>query len=249
MIVTNPPNVNLSQVVVDAGLDLSGGDYDITMKAGRTVDGKDVGDAMLSSIYDPIITYYLLDDFDDNLINGRNNIISFKHLLKGNLTVTNFRPEWEQVSGTTIPLNNAVVFDEAGEHIKTPSTFAVGTWEITMNLSVLNNNDGLKFSFMYIDADHYYILYIAKGSTGTAQYYLKEKHGAGAETNIILGIWSLDLLTHTFKVTRNASGDFEIFEDGVSKGTVTNTDNTTSAEIFFQDVDSGFARIKEVKIY
>ena len=42
MQVTNPPNVNLSQVVVDAGLDLSGGDYDIIMKAGRTVDGEDI---------------------------------------------------------------------------------------------------------------------------------------------------------------------------------------------------------------
>lgn len=40
--VTNPPNVNLSQVVIDAGLNLSGGDYDITMKAARTVDGKDI---------------------------------------------------------------------------------------------------------------------------------------------------------------------------------------------------------------
>ena len=54
VVVTNPPNVNLSQIVVDAGLDLSGGDYDILLKAARTVDGKDVstlGD-MDKTIYD-----------------------------------------------------------------------------------------------------------------------------------------------------------------------------------------------------
>ena len=44
MNVINPPNVNLSQIAIDAGLDLSGGDYDITMKAARTVDGRDVSD-------------------------------------------------------------------------------------------------------------------------------------------------------------------------------------------------------------
>lgn len=31
-----------SELTIDSGFDLSGGDYDILMKAGRTVDGKDV---------------------------------------------------------------------------------------------------------------------------------------------------------------------------------------------------------------
>ena len=32
----------LSELTIDSGLNLSGGDYDITMKASRTIDGKDV---------------------------------------------------------------------------------------------------------------------------------------------------------------------------------------------------------------
>ena len=67
MIVTNPPNVNLSQVVVDAGLNLSGGDYDIVMKAGRLIDGKDVSGLMVKETYDPNSSAMILAINDDAL--------------------------------------------------------------------------------------------------------------------------------------------------------------------------------------
>jgi len=44
--------------------------------------------------------------------------------------------------------------------------------------------------------------------------------------------WTIDIDWHTAKITRDANGIFEIFLDGVSKGTVTDTDITTTNDNF-----------------
>lgn len=98
MNIINPPNVNLSQIVVDSGLDLSGGDYDIVMKAGRTVDGKDVGGAMLAATFDP--------DSDD-VIEGAQVAINPAHTKK--LVSDNLR---HSIDGEGIPNNHTYALQE-----------------------------------------------------------------------------------------------------------------------------------------
>lgn len=68
MRVTNPPAVSLSQIVVDSGIDFSGGDYDILMRAGNTVDGQDISEADPAGLFGSGVDGDHVVNIDENAI-------------------------------------------------------------------------------------------------------------------------------------------------------------------------------------
>lgn len=140
MQVTNPPNVNLSQIVVDAGLDLSGGDYDIAMKAGRTIDGKDVstlGD-MLKSVYDNnddgIFAKTEIESFFDKVLLSAPPLTVAIHVA---LTATGSATNPDNLNDGNAATN--AVFDAVDEYVEIDfgsiymlSQFRIDTGDLTM---------------------------------------------------------------------------------------------------------------------
>ena len=180
------------------------------------------------------ILYAWHDDWADNKLTSRDNrATTAASILGANEFAQKFRPEWTVQSGTWnadagyVTKTNGTAHD----HLSTPSTFAVGTWECDFKLDVDNsyirivimNNE----SVVSATSDGYYVY-----AHGSSNFYRFDKRINNVSTTIINGgAWANHTTQQTTKVTRNISGDFELFLEGVSEGTVTDTDATTSLYI------------------
>jgi len=87
----------------------------------------------------------------------------------------------------------------------------------------------------------WWVLYVdsANGmgiSHDSSSKFRLRKRLVGSNTHPIDGgIIAQPTTNKAYKVTRDGSSNWEIFFDGVSKGTVTDSDITTSAKIYFEN--------------
>lgn len=164
-------------------------------------------------------SFVMLDDFADNKLSSRDYFQP--------------RPEWAtklgspSVGGGVATIPNGHIVDQV---IATPSTFIIGSWEITHNF--VNNTLG-KFRFhVFADADDINDLngYFANRNCTNPDYpYFRLYSQTGSSiASIISSQPAIDTDPHIFKITRDVSGNWEIFLDGVSEGTVTNIVHSTA---------------------
>jgi len=151
---------------------------------------------------------YLYDDFYDNKYNGD------RYLMIGewNGSLNNLRKQWSVTHGSASVTDKRLILDASATYtiVRTSSTVTEGTWETKVKFE-----NSAQFEFRII-------------SDGTKRIHVKYQSGAlkvekydGATTDTIIST-SIDLEDgeyHTIKVTRDASGNYELFVDGDSKGT------------------------------
>jgi hypothetical protein len=170
------------------------------------------------------------DDWQDNKITSRDKAATVATTF--DKIFQNFRPGWTQVSGTTTCTGGQVVLDQTSEEINISTTFMVGTWELDFKFSEIGTGGtwySFYLDFIAIDSSNSYYLLAAPDTDAGENWYRMYKRIASTDTAIIAGTWTPDINLHTSKVTRDGSGNFEIFLDGTSKGTVTNTEITSSS--------------------
>jgi len=184
--------------------------------------------------------YYLYDDWDDNQLASRKSLLS------------RYRPVWTQQAGSFEVVNGELKIPNGaadGSRITTPSSFAVGIWEFKHRFGATNTTgNSVLFGFMVQDvvykADGYYILLNAGGM------FVLRKYSAGEAIDLLNISITPDTNQHVYKVARDNSGNFELFMDGESKGTVSDTEFYTSKYLQFMsagvDEDSYF---DDLKIY
>ena len=189
--------------------------------------------------------YELLDDWGDNKVTSRDGAgttsTGFTNLFAHK---DKFRPEWT-VSANVSAAAGRMQFSavSAAKSAEIASTFITGTWELDQQRGA-TNGDQMMFKFLH-DGTHYYMIYKTSNTTALELYH-------SIDGFIIIGTWSNDDANHTFKATRDASGNFEIFEDGVSKGTVLNTTTTTSTKIIIMPENGTGGQIEyidDLKVY
>ena len=191
------------------------------------------------------ILYAIHDDWaDSKLVSRDNRTTTAADVLGANEFAQKFRPEWTTVTGSPTAAGGKLVLDAISEEVSTPSTPTVGTWEadrsgalagITSMVFLIMHNGGTTFQNSYFIQQQYPENYI---------YFAYES------TDLISTAYSWDTANHTWKATRDASGNFEIFIDGVSKGTVLNTTMTVSATLGFMMKNAdGDHSIDNLKVY
>jgi hypothetical protein len=138
-----------------------------------------------------------------------------------------FRPVWTTVAGTPTAAGGELVLDDA-EQVKTASTFAVGTWELTHTIAVQN---GIGQISLYAAAAEKY--WICNWRTGAGDQNVVVRDVVDAAWVILSGAVTTpyDANPHVLKTTRDISGNFEIFFDNVSKGIGTDMTTTTFDEL------------------
>ena len=187
--------------------------------------------------------YELLDDWDDNKLTARDGAETTSTGFTNLFAQKNkFRPTWTTVAGAPSVANEKLELDNT-EQVKTPSTFGVGTWEIDLTVAVQNAQP---FMRLYAGGGSKYRicgwythptnLYAVIYDDVDAAYIIQ---GAGAA-------W--DVNQHTLKTTRNESGNWEIFFDGVSKGTATDTTTTSFDELHIY-TENGATKYDNLKVY
>ena len=161
--------------------------------------------------------YEILDDWDDNKLTSRDGAettpTGFTNLFAQK---TKFRPEWATDTGSP-SAGSGVMTLPASARVHVSSTLNVGTWECLM--------------VAVSDGDHSFILQ----SGGGDKYKCTRAHDATIGLyDAVDSVWIIgpvscqeETIASIIKMTRNGSSGWEIFENGVSKGTV--TDNTTTS--------------------
>jgi len=186
------------------------------------------------------------DDWDDNKLTSRDNAATVATAL--DKIVQTFRPEWTVKAGTITVANSRVEGDASGTNEVQTSSLSIteGTWEV--DIIVLATGHTQLIYFIYQDIDNHYH---AGNSTpgGTRAWYLYKYEG-GAGSELILSSWTEATGTYALKVTRDSSGNFELFVDGNSKGTATDTWlPTTYDSIVLRVTDDNSSAMDNLKVY
>jgi len=187
---------------------------------------------------------YIGDDWEDNRLTSRDKAATLATTF--DKIFAYFRPEWTEVAAGWGASGGELVSSANGAEIGIPSEFTVGTWEWDEKTESTADVPYLWFRFMWVDANNAMQIRMY-GNSGTNVVGL-EKYVSGSRTGLIS--WDRDTtVMHTIKVTRDANGNWEIFDDGVSKGTTTDTSITSSNEIRIIAENSGPTHIDNLKVY
>jgi len=159
---------------------------------------------------------FIGDDFGDNKYEKRDRFVTnilFPH--------PNFRPEWTSAVGSPSVTDGVLVCSAGAEEaVEIPTTFFVGVFEFdTKHTGDLTG--GGSYLMVYLD--------------GAVKYYLSswvysDNYGL---YDCVDAVWVIkvthaeDTSWHTCKTTRDADGNFEVFFDGTSDGTATDTTTTS----------------------
>lgn len=188
------------------------------------------------------IANYLEDDWGDSSLSSRSNSDEgyFLHPSDG-LTGSGdyepgdalkgvYRPEWAVTGGSYSTSNGALVSGgNLDDVVGTPSDMNVGSWKLDFTMGAnTSNTDVHTFAFMDRDVtdhgandgtpDNGYII-----QTRTEGNYELRVRSGGFSTDLIRSSWGVDTVTHTEEVNRDSYADLELFLDGASQGTATDT--------------------------
>jgi|GEM_PF-2883123 len=165
---------------------------------------------------------YIYDDFEDNVYSGRTQPGKW-----GFVNIDRF--EWTLVAGAASVTGGVLTLTaDAGVNmtLTTPETKAEGVWEFRVKASTNTVGKVVTLGFFGetvatsgdIDLANGYQVQI----NGGGGFRLQEVT-ASSRTNIIDTLWTPDTNWHTVKITRDSDGNFELFLDGTSLGTVQDT--------------------------
>ena len=175
---------------------------------------------------------------------GTNTFLFFDDFADGEYTTN---PAWTYIDGTVSAANfYLATTGEAyatGGNIKIASTIVTAVWEYKFQLTNTAIGNFVMFTPIWVSVGNFYYLWIHQN--GTMNFRLVS---GAIQSTIIASTWTADLNWHKAKITRNSSGYFEIFLDGVSKGTVTNTTHTTSAEMRVGNVGNLQTNTDDIRI-
>ena len=187
---------------------------------------------------------YIGDDWEDNKLSSRDKAATVATAL--DKIFQTFRPEWTVKAGTITVASGRIEGDAAGANeVQTPSSITEGTWEV--DIIILATGAGQIIGFIYQDDDN---RYTAGNSTpgGTRSWFLRKCEG-GTSTDLIQSPWTEATGTYRLKVTRDSSGNFEMFVDGVSKGTATDTFLPTANYIALRVDDDNSSAMDNLEVY
>lgn len=194
----------------------------------------------LSVIIDNIIT---IDDWaDGNVTSSRDTLDETAFQPAGSEFVPQGqdgnvqRPSWSTVDGGATASNNELTFDSSDTAVEASSTDFDGlTWEIGWEFP--QNESGLFTILIHLPdnpswssgnsaktTDNNYAVQI--NGPGAGNNHRFTKHVNGTFTELISATWQPDTNEHVTKVTVDDSGNFELFLDGTSLGTVQDTSHS-----------------------
>lgn len=175
---------------------------------------------------------YIDDDWDDNALTGRSNpeTGAFLHPAgdteAGDCLVGMYRPEWTTVSGMPSATSGYLSLPSDGtteQIVETQTRFEIGEWKYDARF--VSNPSGT-FGFyrhepLLLDASNDW--FIDKVGDSASVNFKLGKNESGTTTKVISGSWTNDSNWHTDRLTRSPYADWELFHDGTSQGTATDS--------------------------
>lgn len=173
-----------------------------------------------------------LDDWADNKLSSRDSyettLGDADTLEPDSSSFTNpSRPEWSFAQGSNATASSEQLTISASgndEILEATSENGVEVWEI--DLTKPSSNDwfaifwpvGSNLSNFPNDDSGYRMVIDSSG--GSLSF---DRRDSGGTTSLISGSWDDDQQTHTYRLERDSSDQWELFYDGVSQGTATDS--------------------------
>jgi len=165
------------------------------------------------------------DDWEDNTITDRDDRATTAAAnLGANEFAQKFRPEWTAGSGKASASEGTLKTPDIAisPEVFTPSDFTVGTWEIDFRwMGTVGDYGAGNFRFIFQDSDNLWRIYRVDSSND--EYKLGKVDGGTVTGDVISTTHAHDEDWHDWKVTRDSDGNWELFYDGASDGTSTDT--------------------------
>jgi len=167
---------------------------------------------------------YLLDSFGDGNWSSRDRTKN-NYPIPLNLARTDariFRPEWELRNGSPSTVDDALSLtagDTTEQSVMKSSLEDLNnqkTWEFDWQFQTAPTAGVFAWRLM-VSGD---LVQVKIGSDNSFELMKRE---AGTWSTLISNTWAVDNASHTTKVTRDLNGNWELFLDGTSQGTATDT--------------------------
>jgi hypothetical protein len=233
-----------------------------TIEAGEVSDGA-ITFAKLNANAKPATSmpevYILYDTWADDLLSSRTATYTQGDLIKEisnngttyyitlSATSSTLCPTWTQEAGAASVASGTVTLATATtDKISTPYTGTEATYELVVQWATYTGA-GADFFFRPQYQDGNNNIYIKMDGNGNP--YQLVKYVAGVATIIVNSTWGQDTNEHTIKVIIDTGDDWELFLDGVSKGTGSDAWRPTTAKLYMENVSNNNIYIKELKVY
>jgi len=190
----------------------------------------------------------IIDDWADNKLTSRD-----KQALSDSWAWTDefyqlndvFRPEWTTESGSPSASGGVLVLtagDTTVQQVSIPTTFFAGAWEVEVQKQASGTTSLVNVLDWWAGGNEKYGLQW----TNADNYKLQDIVDAVA---IISATHAEDTSWHTCKATRDSSSNWEIFFDGVSDGTATDSTTTSIDEFAHRNGEDIEIHFDNLKIY
>ena len=192
----------------------------------QTANGVKAVDTSASGIPDSGV--YLQDDWADGNLTSRADSNTRTQTIEGTEYETVYRPDWTTVSGssTASDANGGYARTSADDEITADSVFweddlafeAVFRYESTDGSSAGRRSE---YQFAMDGSGNGWTVYFNPDSSGAT--FNLQKRESDAVDSVISSSWDNDTNQHTVRVERTNGQDWELFLDGSSKGTATDS--------------------------
>lgn len=164
--------------------------------------------------------FYRVDDFGDNAATSGRSGTARTHYLNPTqgTRIAKFRPYWTEQGGSTSVSNQELTVGSSGGYITIPSGLETGSWEVHFKFDTAPASGELQTFLLRKDANNQWRVRIQSGgglNLSSVQ--------SGTNSTLVSSTWPVDTNPHTVRVERTRDGDWELFFDGASEGTATDT--------------------------
>lgn len=163
---------------------------------------------------------YVYDDWRDNALSRRDPNVPPRST--PTMPYRMFRPVWFKESGSPDAVNQRLELDTtSGTHaIRKFTRKEYGTFETTMQFGTAPTSGNAAFGFNYSETNGDFWRVALFPGAGEARFQKKQ---SGTASTLISGTISDFTAENTLKVTRDASDTWELFINGTSQGTATDS--------------------------
>ena len=189
----------------------------------------------------------ILDDWDDNKIVGRDAVTVTATGFTDRFGKT-FRPAWTTEAGTPTVVAGSLRLDN-GDHVSIASSFNTGTWQFDGYMTT----GAVGWLAFYVFSD------IAAYQVNESGYRLHcgwqwndfrfSRLDNGAVITLIDVEASLHNAFRNCKITRDGVGNWEIFYEGGSKGTILDNTHTTANYLHIYSSNPNTDRVDNLEVY
>jgi hypothetical protein len=190
--------------------------------------------------------WYLIDDFGDGTLTGRTDPITGKYVSPVDGAADSlYRPEWSQlgspsVSGGVLSLSAG---DSTPQGVNLSTDVSVGEWSFEFEFSSDPTASGLYYRIIRQDGNNQIRVEVFNDGNIKIQ-----KVDGGTISTLISGTWGSDTSTHTLRATRDQRGNMELFLDGTSQGTATDSFLPSIGDLEIANLTDSAVSVDDVEV-